>query len=72
MISKILWIISIVSSIIAALFIVIVVTQSESSPQVASGAAVGLAIAIIPYCISRASSEIRAINKDNLKSKEEE
>jgi hypothetical protein len=55
---KVLWIVTIVGSILGALIAVFGVAGAESAPQEAAAAAVGVAAAVIPYCLARAVSEL--------------
>lgn len=56
---KALWIITIIFSILGALVFVGTVASSNGAPQEAAGAAMALCLAVIPYVISRAVSEIK-------------
>ncbi len=54
-----LWVISILGSLAGVLVIVATLGGgANGAPQEAVGIALGLACAVIPYCISRAVSEI--------------
>jgi len=55
---KALWIIVIIGSILGGVAALIGVIGAKSAPQEASAAAIGLAFAVIPYCLARAVSEI--------------
>lgn len=55
---KIFWIITIVCSILGALVAFIGISEANGAPQEASAAAMGLAFAVIPYCLARAVSEM--------------
>jgi len=57
---KVLWIITIIFSILGALvFVGTVASSNGAAPQIAAGAAMALCLAAIPYVISRAVSEIK-------------
>ncbi len=53
------WLLAILGSLIGGFFIFIALTATESAPQEASAAAIGLAFAVVPYCLARAYSELR-------------
>ena len=55
---KFLWIVTIIASIIGALLAFVGVVAANGAPQEAAAAAVGLACAVIPYCLARAVSEL--------------
>ena len=56
--SKLFWILSLGTSLLAALFFVDGVMAAQSAPQQASAAAQALGVAVIPYCVARAVQEI--------------
>lgn len=56
---KFLWVISIICGAIGFLQGVIGVFSANGAPQQAAGAAMGLAWAVIPYCICRAIQQLR-------------
>jgi hypothetical protein len=49
-----LWGLTIASSLFGTLFVVSALFLSKGAPQEAAGAALGVAFAVIPYCIARA------------------
>ncbi len=53
----IFWIFSIIGSCIGGIFILAAFAES-GAPQQAASAAIGIGIAIIPYCIARAVSDL--------------
>jgi sugar phosphate permease len=55
---KLLWILTIIGSLIGGLIVLVGVLGATGSPQEAAAAAMGLAFAVIPYCIARAVSEM--------------
>ena len=57
--TKFLWSLTIVGSILGALAIAVGVTSATGAPQEAAAAAVGIALAVIPYCLARAVSEMK-------------
>lgn len=54
-----MWKVSIVCSIIGFLQGVILVWGANGAPQQAAGAAMGIAWAVIPYCICRAIQQLK-------------
>jgi hypothetical protein len=52
------WFLSIISSLIGAIVAVALIGWANGAPQQAAGAAIGIAWAVIPYCIARAVSEL--------------
>ncbi|WP_421773731.1 hypothetical protein [Gracilimonas sp.] len=47
------------TSIFAGMLLVITFIASESAPQQAAGAAISIGLAVIPYCLARATAEVR-------------
>ena len=58
---KALWILTIVGAVIGGLIAVLGVFAVSSAPQQAAAAAIGVALAAIPYCLARAVSEMGAL-----------
>jgi sugar phosphate permease len=58
---KIFWILTILGSALGALTALVGVMTAKGAPQEAAAAAVGLAFAVIPYCLARAVGELSAI-----------
>lgn len=58
--TKFSWILTIAGSILGGLIAGIGVLAAKGAPQEAASAAIGLALAVIPYCLARAVSEIRS------------
>ncbi|WP_044611930.1 hypothetical protein [[Enterobacter] lignolyticus] len=56
---KFLWVISLICSIIGFAQGIVFVFGAVSAPQQAAGAAMGVAWAVIPYCICRAIQQMR-------------
>jgi len=54
---KILWAITAIGAILGALTAVGGVMAANGAPQEAAAAAVGVAFAVIPYCLAKAVSE---------------
>ena len=54
-----LWILTALGSVLGALVAIVGVLAATGAPQEAAAAAVGIACAVIPYCLARAASEIR-------------
>ena len=57
--TKFLWSLTIVGSILGALTIAVGVAGATGAPQQAAAAAIGIAFAVIPYCLARAVSEMK-------------
>jgi len=53
-----LWILTIVGAIIGGFIAIVGVLAANGAPQEASAAAMGVACAVIPYCLARSFSEI--------------
>jgi len=58
------WVITILCSLVGALVAFIGVSAANGAPQEAASAAMGMAFAVIPYCLARAVSEISSSNKN--------
>ena len=58
--SKVFAILTIVSSVIGVVVIVMGMGEVNSAPQEAVVLCLGLAFAVIPYCIARSISELRS------------
>jgi len=54
---KFLWVISAMGAILGGVVTFIGVAAANGAPQEASAAAIGMAFAVIPYCLARAASE---------------
>ena len=57
---KFLWYITILGSLSGALVALAGVVRPTGAPEEAAAAAVGIALAVIPYCLARAASELSA------------
>lgn len=55
---KFLWILTAIGSVLGGLVALIGVTAANGAPQEAAAAAMGIAFAVIPYCLARAASEM--------------
>jgi len=55
------WLGVIAGAAVGGTFVVFALTGAESAPQEAAGAAIGIAIAVIPYVIARAMSGIGTV-----------
>jgi formate/nitrite transporter FocA (FNT family) len=55
----ILWIIVIIGAILGALVVFLGILSSSGAPQEAAAAAIGVSLAVIPYCLARAVLEIK-------------
>lgn len=58
--AKFMWVVTILSSVMGALFAYAGIKGANGAPQEAAAAAIGLACAVIPYCIARALGELRS------------
>jgi sugar phosphate permease len=55
---KFLWVLTAIGSVLGGLVVIIGVIAAHSAPQEAAAAAMGIAFAVIPYCLARATSEM--------------
>lgn len=55
---KFLWILTIVGSIAGVFVVTFGVLLANGAPQEAAAAGLGLSMAVIPYCLARAYSEM--------------
>jgi ammonia channel protein AmtB len=53
-----LWLLTILGSLFGALVGLVGVLGANGAPQEAAAAAIGVACAVIPYCLARAVSEL--------------
>jgi len=60
-VAKFMWIVTIIMSLIGAVIGYGGIHMATSAPQEAASAAMGLACAVIPYCIAKAFTELRAL-----------
>lgn len=56
--TKLLWILTIVGALIGGSFFLLTLLTADSAPQEASGAALAIGCAVIPYVLARAVSEL--------------
>jgi hypothetical protein len=61
-VAKFFWVVTIIMSLFGGLFAFVGIYTANGAPQEAASAAVGLACAVIPYCIARAFTEIRSLD----------
>lgn len=47
-----------IGSILGGLVVLLGVAGAQGAPQEAAAAAIGLSLAVIPYCLARAASEM--------------
>lgn len=59
--AKLMWIVTIIMSLIGAVLGFGGIHLATSAPQEAASAAMGLAFAVIPYCIAKAFTELRSL-----------
>lgn len=57
---KFFWGISLLMSVVGAFVAYAGIAAAKGAPQEAAAAAMGLAIAVIPYCFSRAATEMKS------------
>ena len=55
---KFLWVLTMIGSVLGGLVVLCGVIGANGAPQDAAAAAVGIAMAAIPYCLARAASEM--------------
>jgi hypothetical protein len=56
---KVLWVVVAIASVLGGLTLFLTVGDANGAPQEAAGAAIAVALAVIPYCFARALSELR-------------
>lgn len=56
--NKVLWIITAIGSVLGGLVAVAGSFAANGAPQEAAAAAMGVSLAVIPYCLARAYSEL--------------
>lgn len=59
--AKFMWKVTIVMSVIGALVGFVGIFFAKGAPQEAASAAMGVCCAVVPYCIARALTELRAL-----------
>ncbi|MBM3273184.1 hypothetical protein FJY94_08100 [Candidatus Kaiserbacteria bacterium] len=64
--NKILWVVTAIGSALGALIAFFGMFAANGAPQEAAAAAMGIAFAVIPYCLARAVTEIGAAKKADL------
>ena len=63
---KFLWILTMIGSVLGCLIVIFGVSGAYGAPQEAAAAAIGIAFAVIPYCLARAVSEKNYLTKKNV------
>jgi hypothetical protein len=58
-----LWALTVLSAVLGGVVVTFGVFAASGAPQEAAAAAIGVALAVIPYCLARAVSEIGAPKK---------
>ena len=58
---KFFWYLTFFGSLAGGLFLFAVLTTAEGAPQEGAGAAIAVALAVIPYCLARS---IQMVNRD--------
>lgn len=61
---KFLWVLTAIGSVLGVLTVVFGVMGAKGAPQEAAAAAIGIAFAVLPYCLARAASEISQMNAE--------
>jgi sugar phosphate permease len=61
-VAKFFWVVTIIMSLFGGLFAIVGIHAANGAPQEAASAAIGLACAVIPYCIARAIGEMRSLD----------
>lgn len=56
--TTLLWILTCIGAILGALLLFSGLNDANGAPQEAAVAAVAIALAVIPYCLARAASEL--------------
>jgi hypothetical protein len=56
---KLLWVITLLCALIAGAVLALTVLAASGAPQQAAGAAIALAVAVIPYVLTRAAEGLR-------------
>lgn len=59
---RFLWFLAVIGAVIGALIMFFGVSAAKSAPQEAAIAAIGIASAVIPYCLARAVAAIESMN----------
>lgn len=57
------WYLTIAGSVLGAFVVITGVASASGAPQEAAAAAIGLSLAVIPYCLARAASEINQASR---------
>lgn len=59
--AKFMWIVTVIMSLFGAVFGFGGMILANGAPQEAAAASMGLACAVIPYCLAKALTEIRSL-----------
>ena len=54
---QVLWMCTIIGAVLGAIVLVLSFVSANGAPQEAAGAAIAVALAVIPYCLARAVQE---------------
>jgi hypothetical protein len=65
LIRSLVWILSLLGALVASFLFIGGITESASAPQQGAAAAIGVGVAVIPYCFARAVCELVALAKKN-------
>ena len=63
---KVLWVLTLLAAMAGALLGVAGILEAKGAPQEASAAAIALAIAVIPYCFTRACEKVANVTQEQL------
>lgn len=63
---KALWVLTLLSAVAGAFLGIIGILEAKGAPQEASAAAIALAIAVIPYCFTRACEKVANVTQEQL------
>lgn len=58
-----LWALTIIGALIGGIVLFMGLLTASGAPQEAAAAGIALAFTVIPYCLARASSELKSDNK---------
>ena len=56
--TKFLWGLTLIGSILGGIVVLLGVLGANGAPQEAAAAAIGVSLAVVPYCLARAASEL--------------
>lgn len=62
---RFLWVLVILGSLAGGLVLVATMTFAQGAPQEAAGAALAVALAVLPYCLARAGDSFAQMNAED-------